>query len=67
VANHAGTVMGIAPDGEVFLRTSATGFADEVVAVEMSAAKRVINHAPTRNRRLDTVVRLLQSKLGNAD
>jgi len=63
VANHAGTVMGIAPDGEVFLRTGVTDFVDEVVTVELEAEKRVINHSPTRNRRLATVVRLLQDQL----
>jgi predicted amidohydrolase len=63
VANHAGTVMGVAPDGEVLLRTAVTDFVDEVVTVELKAGKRVVNHGPTRNRRLATVVRLLQEKL----
>ena len=59
VANHAGTVMGVAPDGEVFLRTSATGFVDEVTTVELDAARLRSNHAPSRNRRWDSVLRML--------
>ena len=62
-AIHAGTVMGIDPDGEVFLRTTATDFTDEIVTVELKSGKRKMNHPPTRNRRLDTVVRLLRRKL----
>ena len=63
VANHAGTTMGIAPDGEVFLRTSVSDFVDEIVTVELKKEKRKINHRPTMNRRLCTVVRLFQEKL----
>ena len=59
VANHAGTVMGVAPDGDVFLRTSVTDFVDEVVTVELKAARLRRNHAPSRNRRWDSVLRLL--------
>ena len=61
VANHAGTVMGIDPTGEVFLRTAATRFVDEVVTVELGAGKRAVNHGPARNRRLATVLNLLQT------
>jgi len=63
VANHAGTVMGVDPGGEVFLRTSATDFVDEIVTVELKKDKRKINHAPSRNRRPDTALRLLQEGL----
>jgi predicted amidohydrolase len=63
VANHAGTVMGIDPHGEVFLRTCVADFVDEIVTVELEADKRIVNHAPSRNRRLATVVRLLQERL----
>ena len=63
VANHAGRVMGIDPSGEVLLRTSVSDFVDEVVTVELEAGKRIVNHAPLRNRRLATVVRLLQERL----
>ena len=62
VANHAGTVMGVDPDGEVFLRTSRTDFSNEIVTVELKKEKRRINHAPSRNRRLNTVLELLQEK-----
>ena len=65
VANHAGTVMGVDPDGEVFLRTSVSDFVDEVATVQLAADKRKINHAPTRNRRLRTVVSMLEEKLAN--
>ena len=64
VANHAGTVMGIDPQGEVFLRTAVTEFVDEVVTVELKAAQRATNHGPSRNRRLATVQRLLQASAG---
>jgi predicted amidohydrolase len=63
VANHAGTVMGIDPDGEVFLRTAVTDFVDEIVTVELKQGKRKVNWPPTRNRRLFTVVRLLEERL----
>jgi len=63
VANHAGTVMGVSPDGEVFLRTSVSRFVDEIVTVQLGKDKRAVNHAPSRNRRLRTIVSLLQSKL----
>ena len=63
VANHAGTVMGIAPDGEVFLRTFKSDFTDEIVTVKLSKERKIFNHAPSRNRRLDTVIKLLQKRL----
>ena len=59
VANHAGSVMGVAPDGEVFLRTSATAFADEIVTVELDAAKRRRNHPPSMNRRRHLLLKQL--------
>ena len=64
VANHAGSVMGVAPNGEVFLRTAKTDFTDEIVTVDLLAHKRTVNHGPSRNRRLDTVTRLLQQAAG---
>lgn len=67
VANHAGTVMGVAPDGEVFLRSGASDFVDEVVTVELRADRRALNHAPTRNRRLASVARLFQRALEHED
>lgn len=66
VANHVGTVMGVDPDGEVFLRTSATDFEDEIVTVRLEADKRKTNHCPSRNRRLEPVVRLLTQRLPGA-
>jgi predicted amidohydrolase len=59
VANHAGTVMGVDPTGEVFLKTSVMDFVDEVVTVGLEAKKRAINHKPTRNRRLAVVKHML--------
>ncbi len=50
VANHAGTVMGVDPAGEVFLKTSATDFVDEIVTVELDLDKRVVNHRQSQNR-----------------
>lgn len=53
VANHAGTLMGIDPSGEVFLRTrTVDAFEEEIATVTLSAAKRAFNHGPTRNRNL---------------
>lgn len=63
VANHAGTVMGVDPHGEVFLRTGVDDFVDEIVTVDLKADKRRVNHGPARNRRLATVVRMLSEKL----
>jgi len=59
VANHAGGVMGVAPDGTVFLRTAADDFVDEVVTVDLDLDKRTINHGPGRNRRMETVLQIL--------
>ena len=63
VANHAGTVMGIDPEGQVFLRTRATAFVDEIVTVELKADRRQVNHGPSRNRNLGTVIRMLSRRL----
>ena len=60
VANHAGALMGVAPDGEVFLRSSVSTFEDEIVSVMLDPDKRAVNHGPTRNRRVDTLLRLLR-------
>jgi predicted amidohydrolase len=63
VANHAGTVMGVDPNGDVFLRTAASAFEDEVVTVTLEARKRKRNHSPTRNRRPHALFRLLERTL----
>jgi predicted amidohydrolase len=65
VANHAGTVMGIDPHGEVFLRTSATDIIDECVTVELRRNRFRFNHSPTRNRRLSNVVRQMEGVLNS--
>ena len=67
IANHAGTVMGIDPQGEVLVRTGVSDMVDEVVTVELEAGRRRVNHAPSRNRRLDTVVRLFREQLLRRD
>jgi predicted amidohydrolase len=59
VANHAGTVIGVDPSGEVFLSTSVTDIVDEVVTAELKKEKRKINHNISRNRRLAVVKELL--------
>jgi len=59
-ANHAGTVMGIDPRGDVFLRSAKHDFSDEIVTVELPEARRKINHPPSRNRRPATSLDLLQ-------
>ena len=63
VANHAGTVMGVAPDGEVFLRTGLKKLEKEVVTVELDLDHRLLNHSPSRNRRLATLIRMLKERL----
>jgi predicted amidohydrolase len=63
VANHAGTVMGIDPDGEVFLRTSVSDFVDEIVTVELKKEKRRTNHRPSMNRRSHTLLKVLRDSL----
>ena len=63
VANHAGTVMGVDPNGDVFLRTAVSAFEDEVVTVPLEASKRKRNHSPTRNRRPHALFRLLERTL----
>lgn len=65
VANHAGSVMGIDPDGEVFLRTQKRDFTDEIVTVELKAGKRKKNHAPSRNRRMLSVMNMLNTATRN--
>jgi predicted amidohydrolase len=59
VANHAGSVMGVDPDGEVFLRTKKHDFTDEIVTVELRSSKRKKNHAPARNRRILSVINMI--------
>ena len=59
IANHVGTVMGFDPDGAVILETQVEDFVDEIVTVELTAAKRHVNHQPSRNRRSSTMLDLL--------
>jgi len=59
VANHAGTVMGVDPSGDVFLRTEKEDFTDEIVTVELDAGNRKRNHPPTRNRRVLSLIDML--------
>ena len=63
VANHAGSVMALDPQGGVILRTAKQDFTAEIASVTLEAGRKDFNHAPTRNRRLDTMVRLLQRHL----
>jgi len=60
VSNHAGTVFGVDPSGEVFLRSSLTELTDEIVTVELKSAKRRIGHRPSQNRRLSIVRELFE-------
>jgi predicted amidohydrolase len=51
VSNHAGTVFGVDPHGEVILRTKAQDeIIEEIQTVELKASKRLFNHHQTRNR-----------------
>jgi len=60
VSNHAGTVFGVDPGGEVFLRSSLRELTDEIVTVELKSAKRRVGHRPSQNRRLSTVKELFE-------
>jgi predicted amidohydrolase len=59
IANHAGTVMGFDPSGDTILRTTMDDFVDEIATVELEASKRQVNHRPTMNRRIDTMLSIL--------
>jgi predicted amidohydrolase len=59
IANHAGTVMGFDPSGDTILSTTMDDFVDEIATVELEASKRQVNHRPTMNRRIDTMLRIL--------
>ncbi len=63
IANHAGTVMGVDPNGDVFLRTSVSTIEEEVVTVTLEASNRRQNHSVTRNRRPHTLFRMLERTL----
>ncbi|MFC1582471.1 carbon-nitrogen hydrolase family protein [Planctomycetota bacterium] len=62
-ANHAGTIMGIAPGGEVFLRSRIDECVAEAVTVTLEAGLRRTNHGPARNRRPGTVRNILKEYL----
>jgi|GEM_PF-1018880 len=67
VSNHAGTVFGVDPHGDVILRTSAKDqIIEEIRTVELKAAKRKFNHHPTRNRDWMKVKTLLNKHLTEA-
>ena len=65
VANHAGSVMGFDPAGEVFLRTAVTGFVDEVVTVDLDLSKRIAHHRPTQNRQPQLLLRMIQESVSS--
>jgi predicted amidohydrolase len=60
VANHAGTVFGVEPSGDVFLRTSVNGIVNEIATVELKSEKRKLDHRPSLNRRVSTVKELFE-------
>ena len=60
-ANHAGTVFGVDPSGEVILRTAVNDFVDEIVTVELKAGHRKTEHKPSKSRRLSTVKQLFEN------
>jgi len=66
-SNHAGTVFGVDPAGEIILRTKARDkFIEEIRTVELKAAKRRFNHHQTRNRDWTKVKTLLNNALEEA-
>jgi len=51
ISNHAGTIFGVDPRGEVILRTKAKDkIIEEIQTIGLKASKRRFNHHPTRNR-----------------
>ncbi len=67
ISNHAGTLFGVGPSGEVILRTSATDkFIDEIHTVELKASKRRFNHHATRNRNYMKVKEMLNKAFKEA-
>ncbi len=63
IANHAGTVMGFDPTGEVFLKTAVTEFVDEVVTVGIDLSKRVADHDTSRNRQPNLLLRMIEDSV----
>ena len=66
VANHAGTVMGVNPAGEIFLKTSVTDFVDEIVTVELDLAKRNVNHRQSQNRQPHLLLEMIRASISRA-
>ena len=67
VSNHAGTVFGVNPNGNVILRTSATDkFIDEIHTIELKASERRFNHHSTRNRNYMKVKAMLNKAFEEA-
>jgi predicted amidohydrolase len=67
VANHAGTVMGVDPRGDVFLRTSVSTIEEEIVTVTLEAERRQLNHNVTRNRRPYTLLRMFERAINQRE
>jgi predicted amidohydrolase len=63
VANHAGTLMAIDPEGTILASSSGELIQEETATVTLRGEARKVNHNPSRNRRLGTVVRLFQQRL----
>ncbi len=60
VANHVGTVLAVAPSGDVIHETQVDGLEDEIVTLSLSANAREFNRGPTRSRRWGTSLRILE-------
>ena len=60
VANHVGTVLAVAPNGDVIHETQVDGLEDEIVTLSLSASAREFNRGPTRSRRWGTSLRILE-------
>ncbi len=60
VANHVGTVLAVAPNGDVIHETQIDGLQDEIVTIPLSASAREFNRGPTRSRRWGTSLRILE-------
>ena len=60
VANHAGSIMVMAPDGKPVMTTDNKNFVAEIRTYDLDTDLRVRNHNPTRNRRLDVFMNSLR-------
>lgn len=60
VSNHVGTVLAMAPNGEVLYETQVDCLEEEIVTLRLDGDAREFNRGPTRSRRWATSLRILE-------